>query len=53
MTTAAYDYLGQPRGFAPGMPADVVFLDRDPREDLSVLQRPVLALRHGRVVAGR
>jgi hypothetical protein len=53
MTTAAYDYLGQERGFAPGMPADVVFFDRDPREDLSVLQRPVLALRHGRVVVGR
>lgn len=52
MTTAAYDYLGQRRGFEPGLPADVVFFDRDPREDLSVLQHPALAVRHGRVVAG-
>ncbi len=52
MTTAAYEYLGQPHGFEPGLPADVVFFDRDPREDLSVLQHPVLAVRHGRVVAG-
>jgi imidazolonepropionase-like amidohydrolase len=53
MTAAAYDYLGQRRGFEPGMPADVVFFDRDPREDLGVLQRPVLALRHGREVVRR
>lgn len=48
LTTAAYDYLGQRRGFSPGDPADVVFVDGDPREDLTVLQRPVAMLRHGR-----
>jgi imidazolonepropionase-like amidohydrolase len=53
MTTAAYEYLGQRRGFESGMPADVVFFDRDPREDLSVLQHPVFALRHGREVVRR
>ncbi|MFN0090598.1 MAG: amidohydrolase family protein [Acidimicrobiales bacterium] len=50
ITTAAYDYLGQPRGFAAGLPADALFFDQDPREDLSVLARPRLVLRHGRVL---
>ncbi len=52
MTTAAYDYLGHHHAFSPGEDADVVFFDRDPREDLTVLQRPRLAVRHGRIVAG-
>lgn len=52
MTTAAYRYLGTPWGLEPGSPADVVFLDTDPRDDLSALGRPVLALRHGRPVIG-
>jgi imidazolonepropionase-like amidohydrolase len=50
----AYDYLGQRgRGFAPGLPADVVFFDTDPRDDIGALTRPVLAIRHGRVVVDR
>lgn len=54
VSAAAYDYLGQhDRGFAPGLPADVVFFEADPREDLTVLSRPVLAIRHGRVVIDR
>jgi imidazolonepropionase-like amidohydrolase len=53
LTSTAYEYLGQPRGFAAGFPADVVFFDRDPREDLTVLQKPVLALRHGVAVRRR
>ncbi len=52
MTTAAYRYLGTPWGLEPGSVADVVFLDTDPRDDLSALARPVLALRHGRPVIG-
>ena len=51
-TTAAYDYLGSTRTFDQGAHADVLFFDADPRDDLSVLQRPVLGLRHGEVVVG-
>ena len=51
-TTAAYDYLGSDHRFEPGGHADVLFFDADPRDDLSVLQRPVLGLRHGEVVVG-
>jgi imidazolonepropionase-like amidohydrolase len=51
ISEAAYRYLGQAgRDFRIGLPADVVFFDRHPHEDISVLTRPVLALRHGRVV---
>jgi imidazolonepropionase-like amidohydrolase len=54
MSGAAYRYLGQDdRGFEVGRPADVVFFDADPREDIAVLARPVLALRHGRVLVDR
>lgn len=52
LTVTAYDYLGTSWGFEPGRPADVVFFDTDPRLDLRVLARPVLALRHGRPVIG-
>ncbi len=51
-TTAAYDYLGSDHSFEPGGHADVLFFDADPRDDLTVLQRPVLGLRHGAVVVG-
>ncbi len=51
-TTAAYDYLGSDHRFEPGGHADVLFFDADPRDDLSVLERPVLGLRHGEVVVG-
>jgi imidazolonepropionase-like amidohydrolase len=53
-STAAYDHLGhEGRAFTPGHPADVVFFDRDPREDVGALARPVFGLRHGRVVVDR
>jgi imidazolonepropionase-like amidohydrolase len=52
VTTAAYDYLGSDHRFEPGGHADVLFFDTDPRDDLSVLARPVLGLRHGQVVVG-
>jgi imidazolonepropionase-like amidohydrolase len=51
-TSAAYDYLGSDHRFEPGGHADVLFFDADPRDDLSVLERPVLGLRHGEVVVG-
>ncbi len=51
-TGAAYDYLGVTHSFEPGAPADVLFFDADPRDDVSVLARPVFGLRHGEVVVG-
>ncbi|MGI9595209.1 MAG: amidohydrolase family protein [Acidimicrobiales bacterium] len=51
-TDAAYDYLGSDHSFEAGGHADVLFFDADPRDDLTVLQRPVLGLRHGAVVVG-
>jgi hypothetical protein len=52
LTVTAYSYLGTRWGFEPGQRADVVFLDADPRHDLTALARPVLALRLGRAVVG-
>jgi len=52
LTVTAYEHLGTPWGFEPGQRADVVFLDADPRQDLTALARPVLALRLGRAVVG-
>lgn len=53
VTDSAYDYLGVPHGFAPGMPADAVLFEDDPGRDLVVLRRPWLVMRRGRVIAGR
>lgn len=52
VTTAAYRYLGSDHRFEPGGHADVLFFDSDPRQDLSVLARPVFGLRHGEVMVG-
>jgi imidazolonepropionase-like amidohydrolase len=52
VTDGAYDYLGSDHRFEPGGHADVLFFDADPRDDLSVLTRPVLGLRNGQVVVG-
>ncbi len=51
VTTAAYDYLGVAHGFRIGEPADVVFFTRHPVQDITVLSRPSLAVRHGVVVS--
>lgn len=51
-TSAAYDYLGSSHSFEAGGSADVLFFEADPRDDLAVLARPVLGLRHGEVVVG-
>lgn len=53
VTTAAYDYLGSDHRFEPGGHADVLFFDADPRDDVTVLERPVFGLRHGRPVVDR
>ncbi len=52
VSVAAYQATGRDAGFRPGLSADAVFFDRDPREDLGVLERPVLVLRRGRRVVG-
>ena len=49
-SSAARSYLGRPRGFQQGEPADAVFYDADPIEDPSTLSRPVTVLRAGRRV---
>ncbi len=46
---SAYRYLGIPC-LAPGASADVVLFDGDPNRDVTNLQRPVAAMRAGRVV---
>ncbi|MGH8874270.1 MAG: amidohydrolase family protein [Acidimicrobiia bacterium] len=53
VTTAAYHYLGVGYGFRPGLPADAVFVEGDPREDVTRLESPAMVMRLGRVVAGR
>ncbi len=50
VTTAAFDYLGAPRGFSPGMPADAVFFSDDPRVRLETLLEPRVVVRAGRVI---
>ena len=50
LTGAAYDYLGTERGFTAGQPADVVLYAGDPRDDVSLLGRPELIIRHGTVL---
>lgn len=46
----ARGFLGLP-GLSEGAPADLVAYDRDPREDLDVLDAPVRIVLRGRVVA--
>lgn len=53
VSTAAYDYLGVDRTFAPGRRADVVLVAADPREDIGTLADPVVVIRLGRVVIDR
>ena len=47
-TESAYRYLGVPY-LTPGASADVVLFDADPNDDVAELQRPVAAMRAGRV----
>ena len=49
---AAYEFLGEPDGFAAGMPADVVLFDVDPVTDPYTLLQPRVVMRAGRIVVG-
>jgi imidazolonepropionase-like amidohydrolase len=51
LTSAAFRYVGRDPRFAAGNPADAVFVAGDPRDDLSLLERPALVLRHGQVIS--
>lgn len=50
VTTAAFDYLGVPHGFLPGLSADAVFFADDPGAHLETLLEPQLVVRAGRIV---
>ncbi|MCJ7779875.1 MAG: amidohydrolase family protein [Acidimicrobiia bacterium] len=50
VTTAAFDYLGVDHAFSPGMPANAVFVEGDPREHLETLLDPRVIIRAGRFV---
>jgi len=50
VTAAAYDYLGVEHGFAPGMPANAVFVAGDPRSHLETLLDPRVIIRAGRLI---
>jgi imidazolonepropionase-like amidohydrolase len=47
----AREWLGWNAGLDEGAPADFVVYDRDPREDLTVLEKPSRVVLRGRVVA--
>lgn len=52
VSTDAYAYANRPESPSVGAEADVVFFERSPLEDLSVLSHPALIMRRGRVVGG-
>jgi imidazolonepropionase-like amidohydrolase len=47
----AREWLGWNAGLDEGAPADFVVYDRDPRDDLTVLEKPARVVLRGRVVA--
>lgn len=49
LTTDAYTYAGLDRSFTVGQPANVVFFDGDPTQDITVLERPTMIIRRGSV----
>jgi imidazolonepropionase-like amidohydrolase len=51
-SVAAYRYVGRPDGLQAGDPADVVFFEADPHDDVETLQRPKLVIRNGKVIRG-
>jgi len=50
MTTAPAAHFKKDARLAPGLPADLVVLDSDPRADITVLARPAITIRHGAIV---
>lgn len=50
ITSTAYSYLGRPAPLGPGGAADLIAVDGDPRDDITLLQRPRLVMRRGRVL---
>lgn len=52
-SSRAYEYAGVAAGFSPGLPADLVAFESDPREDPAALLQPRLTMRSGTVVYRR
>jgi imidazolonepropionase-like amidohydrolase len=53
VTSAAFDYVGEPYGLSEGLPADVVAFDRNPLERVETLREPRFVMRRGRVLVDR
>ena len=53
VTSAAFDYVDEPYGFAAGMNADVVAFADNPLRNPSVLTQPLFVMRRGRTVSDR
>lgn len=53
VTGGAYDYVGEPCGFQPGLPADIVGFGEDPHDRVQTLLDPVFVMRRGRVLVDR
>lgn len=53
VTSAAYEYVGEPYGFVEGMSADVVAFAADPFQRIETLLEPVFVMRRGRVLVDR
>ncbi len=53
VTVAAFEYVGEPCGFGPGLPADVVAFRHDPHERIETLLEPAYVMRRGRVLVDR
>lgn len=51
VTNVGLRYAGRVTGFSAGMPASAVFVESDPRDDITVLARPKMVLYHGRVIS--
>lgn len=52
VTSNAYRYLEIEHSFVPGALADVVFVEADPRSDITTLGHPAAVVRAGRVLRG-
>jgi hypothetical protein len=52
VSTDAYAYANRPDSPRVGAEADVVFFERSPLEDLSVLSHPALIMRRGKIIGG-
>ena len=50
VTSAAFDYVGEPHGLDQGFPADIVAFDTNPHESIEALVKPRFVMRRGRIL---